>query len=280
MSWELTEDVEAFASTAGEFLRSRPVEHTVLLTLVDTLRRRGLHAYGPGDPILGFWRVDGGLVAGALVQTPPHPMMFSGLPADAVPAAVEAVADRPLPGVNMLAGDVEVFVDRWRRRTGRDTTVKMRTRLYRLDALAPPPSPVGAPRLADARDRDLLLRWQAEFHDEVGEVHHNDFGSVVDDRLGYGGVTLWEAGGEPVSMVTRSRLESGMVRVQQVYTPRAHRGHGYAGATTAVATREAVDLGASAVVLVTDLANPTSNGLYQRLGYRPIEDRVVVEFSS
>ena len=56
MPWELTEDVEAFASTAGEFLRSRPVEHTVLLTLVDTLRRRGLHAYGPGDPIFGWWR--------------------------------------------------------------------------------------------------------------------------------------------------------------------------------------------------------------------------------
>jgi MOSC domain-containing protein YiiM len=30
------------------------------------------------------------------------------------------------------------------------------------------------------------------------------------------------------------------------------------------------------VVLFTDLANPTSNALYQRLGYRPIEDRTVV----
>ena len=27
-----------------------------------------------------------------------------------------------------------------------------------------------------------------------------------------------------------------------------------------------------------DLANPTSNALYQRLGYRPVEDRVVLSF--
>jgi hypothetical protein len=40
----------------------------------------------------------------------------------------------------------------------------------------------------------------------------------------------------------------------------------------------ALDDGATAVVLFTDLANPTSNSLYQRLGYRPVEDRVSVEF--
>jgi predicted GNAT family acetyltransferase len=79
-------------------------------------------------------------------------------------------------------------------------------------------------------------------------------------------------------MASRSRLESGMIRILIVYTPRENRGRGYAGAATTVVTRQALDLGAPAVVLVTDLANPTSNGLYQRPGYRPVEDRVVVEF--
>ena len=32
------------------------------------------------------------------------------------------------------------------------------------------------------------------------------------------------------------------------------------------------------MVLYTDLANPTSNALYQRLGYRPVEDRVIFSF--
>ena len=71
-----------------------------------------------------------------------------------------------------------------------------------------------------------------------------------------------------------------MVRVLAVYTPPEHRGRGYGGAVTAAVTQAALDAGADDVVLFTDLANPTSNALYQRLGYRPIEDRAVVEFTS
>jgi predicted GNAT family acetyltransferase len=60
-----------------------------------------------------------------------------------------------------------------------------------------------------------------------------------------------------------------------VYTPRAHRGRGYGSAVTAVATQDILDDGAIPV-LFTDLANPTSNGIYQRLGYRPVGDYVSV----
>jgi predicted GNAT family acetyltransferase len=71
-----------------------------------------------------------------------------------------------------------------------------------------------------------------------------------------------------------------MVRVGPVYTPPELRGHGYAGAATAAVSQAALDDGIREVVLYTDLANPTSNALYQRLGYRPVEDRVVLSFTS
>jgi predicted GNAT family acetyltransferase len=77
-----------------------------------------------------------------------------------------------------------------------------------------------------------------------------------------------------------SRPEAGMVRVAAVYTPPEVRGRGYGGAVTAAVTRSALDAGAAHVVLFTDLANPTSNALYQRLGFRPVEDRTVVEFTA
>ena len=117
------------------------------------------------------------------------------------------------------------------------------------------------------------------FHDDIGE----DFGDVegmVDDKLSYGGLTLWEVDGSPVSMAGASRLEAGMFRAMAVYTPPELRGRGYAGAVTTAVSQAALDAGAADVVLFTDLANPTSNALYQRLGYRPIEDRTVVEFTS
>jgi RimJ/RimL family protein N-acetyltransferase len=279
MTWELTEDVEEFAAAAGSFLRSRPVEHTVLLTLVGNLRRRGLRAYGSDAPIFGWWR-ENGPVSGVLLQTPPHPVLFSALPDPAVAAAVPALSGRSVPAVNLQADQPPVIVLGWRRRTGASAYPRLRVRLYLLDELDKSDLPPGQARVASEADRPLLLRWYDEFHEAIQDGTPGNAASDVDERLAYGGVTLWEVDGDPVSMAARSRLESGMVRVQMVYTPAALRGRGYAGAVTTVVSRQALDLGATSVVLFTDLANPTSNGLYQRLGYRPVEDRVVMEFSS
>jgi predicted GNAT family acetyltransferase len=90
---------------------------------------------------------------------------------------------------------------------------------------------------------------------------------------------LWESpDGTPVSMASVTPEVAGQVRVGPVYTPAPLRGHGYAGAATAEVSRAALDAGAKEVLLFTDLANPTSNGLYQRLGYRPVADFAVHEF--
>jgi FR47-like protein len=63
-----------------------------------------------------------------------------------------------------------------------------------------------------------------------------------------------------------------------VYTPPALRGHGYAAGVTAAVSQAALDAGVEEVVLYTDLANPVSNALYERLGYRAVEDRVLLSF--
>ncbi|MBU2668605.1 GNAT family N-acetyltransferase [Actinoplanes bogorensis] len=281
MSWQLTDDVETFAATTGDFLRARPVENTAMLTVLATLQRRGSHAYGEGTPVLGWWSTPSGQVTGVLMQTPPHPMMFSDLPPRAVPAAVEVLDGLPLPGANLPAEAVDGFAAGWRRRTGVRTHVVRRTRLYRLEGLNfPPDPPPGHVRFAEAHDSALLQGWLLAFHDEIGERRPADPQAAIDDRLAYGGVLLWEDGGQPVSMAMCSRPEAGMVRVQIVYTPPVRRGRGYAGAVTVVASQAALDTGARDVVLTTDLANPTSNALYQRLGYRPVEDRVIVEFTA
>jgi predicted GNAT family acetyltransferase len=47
---------------------------------------------------------------------------------------------------------------------------------------------------------------------------------------------------------------------------------------TAVCTRDALDQDADHAVLFTDLANPTSNSIYQKIGYVPVRDQVVIKF--
>jgi predicted GNAT family acetyltransferase len=278
MPWHLTDSVDEFDETAGDFLRTRPVEHTVQLTLIDTLRKRGPHAYGPDDPIFGWWQRDSGAVDGAFIQTPPHPLLLTAAPA--MPELARLLAGRPLPGINAVAADAEEFAKVWRESTPVTLATGRQSRLYRLDVLTPPaPLPLGAPRVAGPADRELLEAWMTAFHHDVGEAVQA-VGEVVDDKISYGGLTLWEVDGVPVSMAGATRPAAGMVRVIAVYTPAELRGRGYAAAVTSTVTQAAVDAGAADVVLFTDLANPVSNALYQRLGYRPIEDRAVVVFKS
>jgi predicted GNAT family acetyltransferase len=70
-----------------------------------------------------------------------------------------------------------------------------------------------------------------------------------------------------------------MVRIGPVYTPPEFRGAGYASAVTAELSLRALEAGAAEVLLYTDLDNPVSNSIYQRIGYRAVEDRVVLAFT-
>ena len=68
------------------------------------------------------------------------------------------------------------------------------------------------------------------------------------------------------------------VRIGPVFTPSEFRGRGYATALVATVTRDQLSRGHEFCFLHTDLANPTSNKIYQLLGYRPVEDRLMILF--
>jgi FR47-like protein len=266
VAWRTTDDLDEFVAAAGDFLRARPVENTILLTVVEQLAARKAPAAGR----FGWWRSDGG-VAGAFLRTPPYPAVLTGMPDEAVVPLLDAAG---LDAVNAGSAVAAAVAAEWRRRTGAEAEVHRRIRLYRLGELAPPDPPPGRPRATTPADRDLLLSWYGAFVRELDEPS-GDLVESVDDRLGYGGLTLWEVDGVPVSMAGRTRASAGMVRIGPVYTPVELRKRGYAGAVTAAVSRAAQGL-AGDVLLFTDLANAGTNSLYQRLGYRHVDDRLVL----
>lgn len=283
-AWHLTPDLDQFLGLAGDFLRSRPAHHTVQLTVTDTLSRRGRHIYGDGDPEFGVLERDGTVTA-AYFRTPPGRLMSTRLTPDEAEALAAQLADQgvELPGVIAEQDTATAFAEAWRRRTGAEPQIGVRQRLYRLAELTiPSPDPPGRPRVAVAKDREQLMRWHDEFVQAIGE-HGAMIGSAewADARISYGGVTLWETpDGTPVSMAGVTAKVAGQIRVAPVYTPADLRGRGYAGAATAEVSRAALAAGAAEVLLFTDLANPTSNALYQRIGYRPVADFTAYDFGT
>ncbi|MFG3014001.1 GNAT family N-acetyltransferase [Streptomyces cinerochromogenes] len=279
--WYLTDDLTEYLTRAGGFLRSRPDRHTVHLTVTENLRVRGGRHYGDAPPEFGVLEADGAVRA-AFFRTPPHPLVVTSLTEEEADGLARrlAAAGRMLGGVNADRDTAAALAAAWERHTGAPSALYKRPRLYRLgEPTVPQPVPPGRARAAGAADRALMARWYAEFCAEVGEPAGRDPGHWADDRAERGDLLFWEApDGTPVSMAGTSPRVAGQIRVVAVYTPPELRGRGYAGAVTTEASRAARSSGADEVLLFTDLANPTSNALYQRIGYRPVSDFAIYLF--
>jgi predicted GNAT family acetyltransferase len=292
MTWFSTGAVEEFLAEAGEFLRAERVRNTVILTVTENLRVKALaqpaaatsggRLPGHEEPLFGWWRPDADRdhIRGAFMHTPEFPVLLTAMAEQAAAdlAGELAATGRQVHGVNAEREAAEAFADAWRHRTGDAAKVHRLMRLFLLDELVEQEKPEGAPRLAAEQGRDLLIEWFGSFIREVGDPDTQDHAAAVDERLSYGGIIIWQEAGAPASIACVTRTVDKMARVGPVYTPPERRGRGYAGGATVAVSQAALDAGATDVVLYTDLANPTSNALYQRLGYRPVEDRLVLSF--
>jgi GNAT superfamily N-acetyltransferase len=300
MAWQTTGDVIEFLAAAGPYLRRERARNTVILSVTESMRVSAEASAGdssaaaarPGSasasasarPLFGWWCDPAGPVAGAFMHTPPFPVVLTAVDlAAAAELAAVAMAARPVGGVNAYPEVAAAFADGWRHgHPGGRVDVYRRQRLYRLaDLVWPDPVAAGKARLAGDADAALTAGWFAAFADEVDDMGKGeDQSAAARDRISHGGVTVWEADGRPVCIACNTLTVAGQVRIGPVYTPPEQRGHGYASAATAAASQRLLDAGAQEVLLYTDLANPVSNSIYQRIGYRPVEDRVVLAFSA
>jgi predicted GNAT family acetyltransferase len=224
------------------------------------------------------------------MRTPPYNLILGKPESDAaLEALADAVAGQELPGLVGASPEAETFVELWTARTGSTATVNMRQGVYALEAVEPLPPAQGEARVATKADRELILEWWIAFAEEV--LHEGGPGrdraeTSVDHKLTSpgNGILLWEDEGEIVSLAGWGGPTPNGIRVGPVYTPPELRGCGYATAVTAELSRGLLDGrlfegGRRFCFLYTDLANPTSNAIYERIGYRRVCESAEIVFS-
>ncbi|WP_405734886.1 GNAT family N-acetyltransferase [Streptomyces sp. NBC_01537] len=283
--WQLTEDVDDFLARADDFLRSRPALHNTPLTDIEKLRTRGANAHGAEAAVFGRLE-SGGEVRAIFYRTPRGRLGLTPLSAKQAGHLATHLAELGHSPSNVIADHdtATAFAETWQQHAGAAPELFWRTHLYRLGALTPPqPRPEGQGRIADGKDREQVVCWCREFCVDVGEqssIDLIDSGSWADSRFGDRHFTFWETpDGTPVSMAATTSIVGGMIRVDPVYTPTYLRGRGHAGAVTVEVSRAALAAGATDVVLFTDPTNPTSNALYQRIGYVHVADFAGYKFT-
>jgi len=267
----LETDVHAFAERALPWAARDPVVNNVLAANVECVRD-GRRSYD--NPLWITVLDEAGEVVGAAHETPPYWLFVCRMPDEVGRAVAEALArERPdLPGVTGVSDVAAAFAAEWRRLIGADATAGIAQRMYVLDAVVEPSGVPGRRRDVAVGDRDMVVQWLDAFHGEAVPGHPFDPAEVGQRVLTEGGWSLWEDDGQPVSLAAARQPAAGVARVGPVYTPAEHRRRGYASACTAAVTRDALHRGAERVMLYADLANPTSNAIYQRIGYRPMVD--------
>jgi predicted GNAT family acetyltransferase len=277
VSLERIADPATFAREAGAFLVEHEAEHSLMLGLA--LRAVDEpDAYG-GPVYEAIVRDDEGRVVAAALRTPPYNLIVA---ATDEPAALAAIADDArgrfgeLPGVLGPSEAAAGFAEIWDARTGSVSTLEIAQRAYRTDRVEPPTGVAGSPRDAGAGDRPLLRGWLEAFLTEAlpSAPRVEDPAAELDrrERDPDAGYLLWDVGGRPVAMAGWGGRTPNGIRIGPVYTPPEHRRRGYASALTAALTQRLLAEGRRFCFLFTDLANPTSNAIYGRIGYRPLGD--------
>ena len=268
--------------TAAEFLAAvRPVlaeheaeHHLVLGVAAACASRRTRHA----APFAAVVEDDDGLSLAAWMEDS-HPLLVASDRDSLLPGAealLEALGNRGLTPSYVIGavGQVEACVRLWTVRTDQPVQLAMRQRAYRLDAVQPLSLTRGRLRVATLDDVDLIASWQHAFDVEaLGALALPSDASRSRRRILAGELYLWcDADGQPRAMAGSARPTTRGIAVNSVYTPGEWRGRGYATACVAELSRQLLTSGFGFCVLYTDLANPTSNAIYTRIGYRPVRD--------
>lgn len=267
-----------FLAAAGPWLAEREAEHNLILGIASTARDNP-EMFGP--PYLATVSIDLRPAAAAL-RTPPWNAILSEIDDErALDPLVADLRGTDLPGVVARPDVATGFAARWIAAEGGSWTIAMEERIYQLTEVIAPGPVTGAMRGATAADRSLLIAWIDGFRREaLGEQASRPAAETVDDWLAGKGraLWLWDDGG-PKSLTGAGGLTPHGIRIGPVYTPPEVRGRGYASALVAAVSQAQLDAGRRFCFLYTDITNPTSNKIYQAIGYRPVTDALHINFT-
>jgi len=273
-------DAGQFLELVQPFLLRREAEHCLILGLLAGLRAGD--QWGAAPPLMGFVEKRGEATAVALM-TPPHNLILSWIADDPTIGEVAHelhAAGVALPGVNSSADIARKFALTWSEISGCKYRQQMAQRIYQLNRVISRPRAAGRLREPNESDDALLRKWRAAFSvdaEGMDPQQAEEAATMPSPQSRH--LMLWEVDGAAVSMAGYSGRTPNGIRVAWVYTPPENRGKGFAGACVAALSQKLLDDGRKFCFLYTDLGNPVSNHVYQKIGYEPVTNATVYSFS-
>jgi uncharacterized protein len=271
MKLQRFDDANQFYDRVKNYLLKHEALHNVQLAICNSLIQNPDRF--DAKLYLATVEVNEDIVAVAMI-TPPRKLLLSKIQDF---AAIEAIAQdlyfsqEILPGVNAPNAEAKAFVEAWQKLTKQSYQLKMALRAFQLQQVSAISKAPGYLRQANQNDRHLLISWFEAFVVEALNNVPTNTERVVESQLQRGTAYIWEDG-NPVSMACHTGITPNGAGVSLVYTPPENRRKGYAISCVADLSQTLLNQGYKYCFLFTDLANSTSNRIYQAIGYQPVGD--------
>lgn len=212
----------------------------------------------------------------------PYPVILANASPEASLSLAQSLREQnqSVPAVHGLTHVVDSFMKGWPELVSRE--LKRETQgLYRLDQVIPAPKTAAVFGLANLDDLPLLMEWHNAFCRETGDFRMSEAAlqNLIQSRIEARDLFLLRLDARPVSMASITRkIKEGRV-ISFIYTPPEDRGHGYAAELTATLSALCLENGHRFCCLFTQMENPISNKIYQKVGYQWVDEFLLVKFT-
>jgi predicted GNAT family acetyltransferase len=278
------DQIEPFYQQVQPYLIQQEAKHNLLLRLCRRLLARPEHlgsevylaAVTATDQVTGAEQV-----VAVAIRTSPYPLVLSQV---TQPEALKLIAEdlsarcNELPAAGGLVDEAKLFAQAWQAVTGQTYQLAEKRRIYQLQQVQAVPISSGYLRVANSTDRPLLRQWLEAFELEALGRVEGDLDQALENRLQQNSLYIWQDE-VPTTFVGGNGTAPDFGWIAPVYTPPELRRRGYATSAVATVSQLLLERGCRCCFLFTDLQNPTSNRIYQKIGYQPICDWHEYRFS-
>ena len=271
MEAKVYSDPKEFYRENSDFLYGKELENNLQIGIMEGIR----HDESAGDNFLCSV-LEKNLPVLVAMMTPPFDLLVCSedVNREAVSLLIDSIISEDVGVAGVLAeNDVaRLFRSLWEQITGAELEPFRDERIYKLTECRDIPRAEGEIRKATEDDVDLLVRWNLEFHKDIGEEMGEDRArdmivNILDQTY------VWYDEGI-VSLCSSSRETRNGRMINMVYTPPEQRSKGYASSLVKSRCSEILEREKPYCGLFTDLANPVSNSIYRKIGFEPVMDLI------
>lgn len=274
-------NVEDFLSHNEEFLLKKESFHNLILGLAYNIKNKKIE---PTSPLYYSITMNEKIIGGALRSHDDRPFIVTEVPFKAVDLLIQDLTTNNID-VEAVVGEEKTatyFKDRWIHLKDLDYKINLHLGVYECFDVIFPKTITG--NLIEAtQDHHIILKKfiigfrQDCFPDQ--SIFDENIEKMIKQFLENKSVFLLRnSNNEIISMAanTRSTINGGTISL--VYTPPEYRGRGYGSCVVSLLSEKILQSGKHFTCLFTDLTNPTSNSIYQKIGYVKIGQNIHFDF--